>query len=74
MIRRIKKLPPKLKTTGYILLIIGIALLFWGYQLSGTIDSQVTLAFTGTNADIVMNSYIAGAISFVIGLFIVIRK
>ncbi len=74
MIRKIKKLPPRLKTTGYILLMIGIGLLFWGYQLSGSIDSQITLAYTGTSADKVMNAYISGVISFVIGLFIVIRK
>ncbi len=74
MIRRMRKLSPTLKTMGYILLIAGAGLLFWAYQLSGTIDSQVTLAYTGTSADKVMNAYIAGAISFFVGLFIVIRK
>lgn len=72
--KRFKKISPKIKTVGYILTVIGAILLFWGYQLSGTIDSQVTLAFTGTSSDKVVNTYIAGAISFFIGLFIIVRK
>ena len=55
-------------------MVIGIGLAFWGYQLSGSIGSQITQAVTGSNTDKVMTVYIAGAVSFVIGTYLYMKN
>lgn len=50
--------------------LLGIGLAIWGYQLSGSVGSQITQAATGSNTDKVMTFYIAGAISFVVGIYL----
>ncbi|WP_394707301.1 DUF3185 family protein [uncultured Desulfobacter sp.] len=47
-----------------------MGLAIWGYQLSGSVGSQITQATTGSNTDKVMTFYIAGAISFVVGIYL----
>ena len=51
-------------------MVLGIGLAIWGYQLSGSVGSQITQAATGLNTDKVMTFYIAGAISFVVGIYL----
>ena len=63
-----KGLGTTMKIVGLVLIVIGIAV--WGYQLSGSIGSQVTQAVTGADTDKVMTYYILGAISFVVGIFL----
>lgn len=63
-----------LKIIGLALLVIGIALAAWGYHLSGSLGSQLTQALTGSNTDKVMTFYIGGAVSFVLGLVMLITK
>ncbi|MDT8452809.1 MAG: DUF3185 family protein [Gammaproteobacteria bacterium] len=60
-----------LKVIGLALLVAGIGLAFWGYQLSESVGSQVTEAVTGAESDKIMALYISGAISFVVGLFLI---
>lgn len=62
------------KIMGLALLVLGIGLAIWGYQLSGSIESQLTEAVTGAGTDRVMTFYIAGAISFVVGLYLTAKK
>jgi hypothetical protein len=62
------------KITGIALLVLGIGLAVWGYQLSGSVGSQITQAVTGSDTDKVMTLYIAGAVSFVVGLFLYNKK
>jgi len=62
------------KSISIALIIIGIGLAFWGYQMSGSIGSQITQTITGSNTDKVMALYIGGAASFVVGLYLVIKK
>ncbi|PNV83581.1 MAG: hypothetical protein C0627_04990 [Sulfurimonas sp.] len=59
-----------MKIVGLVLIVIGVGIAVWGYQLSGSIGSQVTQAVTGADTDKVMTYYILGAISFVVGIFL----
>ncbi len=63
-----------MKMIGVALVIVGIGLAFWGYQMSGSVGSQVSQAFTGSASDGVMIRYIGGAACFIAGLFLFIKK
>jgi uncharacterized membrane protein len=63
-----------MKILGIALLVLGIGLAFWGYQLSGSVGSEITETITGSSPDKVMTLYIAGAVSFVVGLFLYTKK
>ncbi len=65
-----KGLGTTMKIVGLVLIIIGIGIAVWGYQLSGSVGSQVTQAITGADTDKVMTYYILGAVSFVVGIFL----
>jgi hypothetical protein len=60
----------KMKIIGIALVVIGLGLALWGYQLSGSVGSQITQAVTGSDTDKVMTFYITGAVSFVVGIFL----
>jgi hypothetical protein len=49
-------------------------LAFWGYQSSGSFGSQVSRAVTGSATDKVMTLYISGAVSLVVGLYLLMKK
>ena len=59
-----------MKITGIILVVIGAGLALWGYQLSGSVGSQISQAVTGSDTDKVMTLYITGTVSFVVGLYL----
>ena len=63
-----------IKIIGIILLVVGAGLALWGYQLSESIGSEITQAVTGSETDKVMTLYIAGAASFVVGLYLFIKN
>lgn len=63
-----------LKLVGIILVVVGAGLAVWGYQMSGSFESQVSKAFSGADTNKVMTLYIAGAASFVVGLFLLMKK
>lgn len=63
-----------MKVVGLILIVLGLGLAYWGYQMSGSIGSQLTRAISGSDTDKVMMSYIGGAASFVAGLFLFLRR
>jgi hypothetical protein len=56
------------------LVVLGIGLGFWGYKESGGFGSQVSRAVTGSATDKVMTHYIGGAISLVVGLYLLTKK
>lgn len=62
------------KLIGIILLVIGVGLAIWGYQLSGSVGSQLTKAISGSHTNKVMMMYIGGAVSAVAGLFMLTKK
>jgi len=59
-----------MKIIGIALVVLGVGLAIWGYQLSGSVGSQVTQAVTGADTDKVMIYYIGGAVSFFVGMFL----
>lgn len=59
---------------GLVLLVGGIGLAFWGYQMSQSVASHFSRALTGALPDAVMYRYIGGAISAAIGLFLLIKR
>jgi phosphate/sulfate permease len=63
-----------MKIIGLVLLIVGIGLAFWGYQISESVGSQITQTVTGSYTDKVMLLFIGGAASFIAGLFLFIKK
>lgn len=63
-----------MKIMGIVLVVLGIGLAIWGYQLSGSIESQITQAFTGSDTDKVMTFFITGAVSFVVGIYLVTKN
>lgn len=62
------------KIIGIILLVAGAGLAFWGYQLSGSVGSQLSKTLTGSFTDKVMILYISGAASFVVGAYMLSKK
>jgi hypothetical protein len=63
-----------MKIIGIVLVVLGIGLGIWGYQLSGSVGSQITQAVTGSDNDKVMTFYITGAVSFVVGIYLFIKN
>lgn len=55
------------KIIGLTLMVIGVGVAFWGYQMSGALESQLSSALTGSASDGVIIRYIAGAASFIVG-------
>lgn len=62
------------KVIGLALLVGGAGLAFWGYQLSGSVVAQLSRTVTGALPDAVMYRYLGGAVSCVVGLFLLVRK
>ena len=62
------------KLIGVILALVGLALIYWGYQMSGSLSSQVNETFTGSPSDGVTFRYIAGAVSLLAGAFMLLKK
>lgn len=56
------------------LIVIGLGLAFWGYQISESVGSQLTQSVTGSYSDKVMTLFIGGAASFVVGVFLFLKK
>ena len=63
-----------MKIIGIALMVLGVGLAIWGYQLSGSVGSQITQAVTGSDTDKVMTFYIAGAVSFVVGIYLFLKN
>ena len=62
------------KPVGLALMVIGVGLAYWGYQISGSLSSQITQAISGAASEAVMIRYIGGAASFVVGLYLFLKK
>lgn len=63
-----------MKILGIVLMVVGVGLAIWGYQLSGSVESKLTQVFTGSDTDKVMALYIAGAVSLIVGLYLFARN
>lgn len=63
-----------MKILGIVLVVAGLGLAFWGYQSSGSVGSQLSQAVTGSPTDKILAFYIGGAVSFVVGLYLLLKK
>ena len=62
-------------TIAIAMLVAGIALLIWGFNMSGAFDSKVSRVFTGSPTDKAMWTMIGGAVLAVAGAVqLLIRK
>ena len=64
----------QLKLLAVILIVLGAALIIWGFNMSGSTANELSRAFTGSSTDEVVYRYIAGAVSLAAGLFLFLRK
>lgn len=69
-----KNMGTNMNVVGIALVVLGIGLALWGYQLSGSVGSQITQAVTGSDTDRVMTLYISGAVSLVVGIYFLAKK
>jgi hypothetical protein len=63
-----------MKISGIVLVVLGIGLAIWGYQLSGSVGSKITQAVTGSDTDKVMAFYITGVVSFIVGIYLFVKN
>lgn len=63
-----------MKIIGVALLVLGLGLGYWGYDVSESFGSQVSSTVTGSMTDKTMMLYIGGAVSFIVGLLLFFRK
>ena len=61
------------RAIGVFLLVAGVGLAFWGYQISETLTVQLTSRISGSIPDEVMYRYIAGGACGIAGLFLVLK-
>ena len=62
------------KLLSIVLIALGVGLLIWGFQMSGSAANEVSRSLTGSSTDAVMYRYIVGAVSVVAGLFLMFRR
>lgn len=62
------------KILGLVLLVAGLGLAFWGYQMSGSVAAKFARTLNGALPDAIMYRYIGGAVSAVAGLFLLLKK
>ena len=69
-----KKTASQMTIISIVLVVLGVGLAFWGYQMSGSVSSQLTRTFTGSFTNKVMMLYIGGAVSVAVGVFLYFKK
>ena len=62
------------QAVGLVLIVVGLGLASWGYQMSGSLMSQLTKSVSGAMPDAVMSRYIGGAVCGVVGGFLLFKK
>jgi hypothetical protein len=63
-----------MQVAGLALLVVGAGLMFWGYQMSGSLASQLTKSVSGAMPDEVMYRYLGGAVSAIVGVYLLFRR
>lgn len=61
------------KLAGIVLLVVGVILLYFGWQSSESLGDQLTETMTGRFTDETMFFIIGGAIAVVVGLYLSVR-
>ncbi len=63
-----------MRVIGLVLIVVGIALIYWGYQDSSAMSAKVVKTLSGSEPDNIMYKYIGGAVSLVVGVYLTFRK
>ena len=63
-----------LKLVGLVLLVLGVGLAYWGFQLSDSVQSELTEVITGAETDKVMQFYIGSAVCCIAGLYLIFKR
>lgn len=61
------------KILGIVLIVVGVSLAIWGFQMSDSVGNQVTQSLTGSSSDAVMYRYVGGAVSFAVGIYLFLK-
>ena len=62
------------KNLSIILLVVGVALIAWGYQVSSEVGSQISSTFSGQPTNETLIFYIAGGVLALVGLVGIFKK
>ena len=65
---------PLSKVIALVLIVVGAGVAYWGYDLSGSIGSQISETLSGSTPDEVIIRYIAGAAAAAAGLFLFFKS
>ena len=57
-----------------VLIIAGVGLLYWGYDLSQSIGGQLNKAFSGSESNDTVMAYIGGGVALLLGLYLQFKK
>jgi hypothetical protein len=57
-----------------VLIIGGVGLLYWGYDLSQSFGGQLNKAFNGSETNDAMMAYIGGGAALLLGLYLQFKK
>lgn len=58
------------RVVGIVLLAVGVVLLYFGYNASQSVGSQLSSAFSGSMSDKAMMFYVGGAVLAAVGAFL----
>ena len=62
------------KLVGLALVVVGVALLAFGYNASQSVGEQLTEGFTGRFTETTMAYLIGGGVAIVVGLVMLLKK
>jgi hypothetical protein len=57
-----------------VLIIAGVGLLYWGYDMSQSFGGQLNKAFSGSESNDAMMAYIGGGVALLLGLYLQFKK
>lgn len=59
------------KILGFALVVVAVGVAIWGYQMSGSFESQLSSTFSGSPTNKVMMAYGGALLSLFLGLFLI---
>ncbi|WP_438864114.1 DUF3185 family protein [Neptunicella sp.] len=57
-----------------VLLVLGVGLIYWGWDIDNSVQSEITQTLSGSRSDKVMTLYIGGAVSLIVGLYLYFKR
>jgi len=69
-----KKFKVEMKMVGIVLVVVGLGLAYWGYHISGSMESQLNRTFNSSFTQAELIRYIGGAVSALAGIYLYIKN